>query len=148
MDNRFASCAFSEFPRADLDRFTDRVENVLNDDRGRGLFRNFMLEREMRDGLRVLNFWEHVKRLLDSDPGSGSPCTYSREINELLAETNEIAEIDEATMRRLYDLAQDPESSNDTIVEVLVQLKEVSATLLGRAYAEFQTCLLNYRGLD
>lgn len=140
MSNCFAACGCGEVSPDDWDRFTDRVENVLKDERGRSLFRNFMYTCKMRDGRRVLDFWEHVERLLvhKNSPGGGSPRNYNREIKKLLEAADKIDEFDLAIMERLDTLAQEPGSSKDAIDEVLRVLKAESAVALKREYKAFR----------
>lgn len=136
MSNSFAACGCGEFSKTDLERFTDRVEDVLNEERGRNLFRKFMDKNEMKDGLRVLDFWEHVERLLHTHRHT------DREMNTLLAEANEISQLDIETMKRLYTLAQSSNSSNEAIAEVIKILKVKSAAALEAEYTAFKNRLL------
>lgn len=94
----------------------------------------------MKDGRRILDFWEHVERLLGhkNSPGGGSPRNYNREIKKLLVEAEKIEEFDLATMERMDTLAQEPESSKDDIDEVLKILKVESARALRQEYDAFR----------
>lgn len=140
MSNCFIACDCSEVSQADFDRYTDKVENVLNDERGRSLFRNYMYTCKMRAGRRVLDFWERTEKLLShkNSPGGGSPRNYNKEIKKLLNEAERIEEFDLATMERLDTLAQEPGSSKDQIDEVLKILKVESAHILRREYDAFR----------
>lgn len=141
MDNCFAACGCDDaegLTKADFDRFTDKIENVLNDERGRKFFRNFMFTSKMKDGKRVLDFWEHVERLLNYKENTESISfrSYLREIDRLIDEAERIEELDFATMERLT-MARDSENRVQ-IVEILKELKTESTKALKREYNAFR----------
>lgn len=94
----------------------------------------------MKDGRRILDFWERVEKLLShkNSPGGGSPRNYNREVKKLLDDAERIEEFDLATMERLDTLAQEPGSSKDQIDDVLKILKVECAHILRREYDAFR----------
>ncbi|KAJ2939719.1 hypothetical protein O0L34_g17912 [Tuta absoluta] len=144
MDNCFAVCGCDDsegITKADYDRFTDKIENVLNDDKGRKLFRNFMYTSKMKDGRKTLDFWEHTERLLGNKEGTSasgtmSPHNYMREIDRLMDEAERIEELDFATMERLQ-IARDSDN-RDEIKEALKILKVEATKALRREYNAFR----------
>ncbi|CAG9795215.1 unnamed protein product [Diatraea saccharalis] len=141
MENCFAACGCDDFEgvtKADLDRFTDKIENVLNDEKGRKFFRNFMFTSKMKDGRKVLDFWEHTERLLNyrGSTENISYRSYLRDIDRLIDEAERIDELDFATMERL---ATARESENqEEIVEILRVLKSEATKALRREYNAFR----------
>lgn len=143
MDNCFAACGCDDYEgitKSDLDRFTDKIENVLNDERGRKLFRNFMFTSKFKAGRRSLDFWEHIERLLsyeeNAESGSRSYRSYLRDIDRLIDEAERIEEIDFATMERLT-IARDSENKEE-INEALQVLKVEATKALRREYNAFR----------
>lgn len=141
MDNCFAACGCDDHEgvtKSDLDRFTDKIENVLNDEKGRRLFRNFMFTTKMRDGRRTLDFLEHIERLLaySEDTESISYRSYLRDFDRLIDEAERIEELDFATMERLA-IARDSENKDD-MVDVLKLLKSEAIKALRREYNAFR----------
>ncbi|KAM3959210.1 uncharacterized protein ACR2FA_006749 [Aphomia sociella] len=141
MDNCFVACGCDEYDgitTADLDRFTDTIENVLNDDKGRKLFRNFMYTSKMRDGRRTLDFLEHIDKLLNFKEGSESSAypRYLRDLDRLIDEAERIEELDFATMERIT-IARDSEDK-EQIVEVLKILKAEATKALKKEYNAFR----------
>lgn len=141
MDKCFAACGCDDYEgitKSDLDRFTDKIENVLNDEKGRKLFRNFMYTSKMRDGRRTLDFWEHIERLLGYKDSAESMSyrSYLRDIDRLIDEAERIEELDFATMEKLT-IARDSENKED-IVETLKLLKFEATKALRREYNAFR----------
>lgn len=141
MENCFVACGCDDLEgvtKADLDRFTDKIENVLNNEKGRKLFRNFMYTSKMKDGRRVLDFWEHVERCLNyrGSTENVSYRSYLRDIDRLIDEAERIEELDFATMERLT-IARDSENQEE-IVEVLNVLKSEATKALRREYNAFR----------
>lgn len=141
MDNCFAACGCDDnegITKADFDRFTDKIENVLNDEKGRRLFRNFMYTSKLKDGRRTLDFWEHVEKILgyENATESISPQSYLREIDRLIDEAERIEELDFATMERLT-IARDSENKEE-IIEALKHLKVEATKALRREYYAFR----------
>lgn len=142
MDKCFVACGCDDnegITKGDLDRFTDKIENVLNDERGRRLFRNFMFTSKMKDGRKVLDFWEHADKILnykENAEGTSSQRNYFREVDRLLDESERIEELDFATVERLY-IAKDNENKED-IDEALKVLKTEAAKALRREYNAFR----------
>lgn len=141
MENCFVACGCDDLEgvtKADLDRFTDKIENVLNNEKGRKLFRNFMYTSKMKDGRRVLDFWEHVERCLNyrGSTENISYRSYLRDIDRLIDEAERIEELDFATMERLT-IARDSENQEE-IVEVLNVLKSEATKALRREYNAFR----------
>lgn len=141
MDNCFAVCGCDNnegVTKADLDRFTDKIENVLNDEKGRRLFRNFMFTSKMKDGRRALDFWEHVEKLLNYEENSESTSlrSFMRDLDRLMDEAERIEELDFATMERLAS-AKDSQNKEE-IVEALKILKVESTKALRREYNAFR----------
>lgn len=141
MDNCFAVCGCDSsegVTKADLDRFTDKIENVLNDEKGRRLFRNFMFTSKMKDGRRTLDFWEHVEKLINYEENSESVSfrSYLRDVDRLMDEAERIEELDLATMERLAS-ARDSQNKEE-IVEALKILKLETTKALKREYNAFR----------
>ncbi|XP_049869591.1 uncharacterized protein LOC126369276 [Pectinophora gossypiella] len=144
MDNCFAACGScgcvdnEGITKGDLDRFTDKIENVLNDEKGRRLFRNFMITSKMKDGRRTLSFWEDVERLLIGKDSSEtmSPRNYLRAVDRLIDDAERIEELDFAAMERLT-IARDSENKEE-INEVLKILKVEATKALRREYGAFR----------
>lgn len=116
--------------KADIDRFTDRIENVLNDEQGRRLFRNFMYTCKMRDGRRTLDFWEHVEKLLSCKEHK------EREIDRLIDEAERIEELDFAIMERLQQVHDS--GNKEELVDVLKVLKVEATRALKNEYNAFR----------
>ncbi|GBP68316.1 hypothetical protein EVAR_4915_1 [Eumeta japonica] len=141
MDGCFAACGCDDYEgvtKADLDRFTDKIENVLNDEKGRRLFRNYMFTSKMKDGRRTLDFWEHTDKLIgyQENAESISYRSYLRRVDRLIDEAGRIEELDFATMERLT-IARDSEIKEE-IIEALKVLKTEATKALRREYAKFQ----------
>lgn len=141
MDNCFVACGCDDnggVTTADLDRYTDKIENVLNDEKGRKFFRNFMFTSRMKDGRRTLDFWEHVERLLNykENTESVSYRSYLRDVDRLIDEAERIEELDFATMEKLT-IARDSEDK-EQILEALRLLKVESTKALRREYNAFR----------
>ncbi|KAJ8728345.1 hypothetical protein PYW08_016730 [Mythimna loreyi] len=143
MDNCFVACGCDDYEgitKSDLDRFTDKIENVLNDERGRKLFRNFMHTCKMNAGRRVLGVWEHIERLLNyketAESGSRTHSNYLDDVYLLLDKTDGIDELDFATRERLTTaLAAD---NKEGIEEGLQLLKVETTKALRREYNDFK----------
>lgn len=141
MDKCLAGCGCDDnegITSTDLDRFTDKIENVLNDEKGRKLFRNFMFTSKMKDGRRNLDFWEHTERLLNYKENNESPSyrRYLRDIDKLLDEAERIEELDFASVERMT-IARDSENK-EQIVEVLKIFKAETTKALRREYLAFR----------
>ncbi|KAL0841509.1 hypothetical protein ABMA28_015180 [Loxostege sticticalis] len=141
MENCFVACGCDDFEgvtKSDLDRYTDKIENVLNDEKGRKFFRNFMFTSKMKDGRRVLDFWEHVERLINyrGSTENVSFRSYLNDVDRLIDEAERIEELDFATMERLT-IARDSENQEE-IVEVLNILKTEATKALRREYNAFR----------
>lgn len=141
MDKCFVSCGCDDYEgitKSDLDRFTDKIENILNDEKGRKLFRNFMYTSKMRDGRRTLDFWEQVDRLLGfkENAESISYPTYLKEIDSLIDKADRIEELDFATMERLT-IARDSENKEE-LTDVLKTLKIEASKALRKEYSAFR----------
>ncbi|CAH2036996.1 unnamed protein product, partial [Iphiclides podalirius] len=141
MDKCFVACGCDDHEgvtKSDLDRFTDKIENVLNDEKGRRLFRNFMYTTKMKDGRRTLDFLEHIERLLGyfGDAESTSYRRYLRDFDRLIDEAERIEELDFATMERLA-IARDSENKDD-MADVLKLLKVEATKALRREYNAFR----------
>lgn len=148
MDNCFNACgSANDITNTDLDRFTDRIENVLNDERGRKLFRNFMCTSKMKAGQRALTVWEHTERLLnyreDAESGTQTHQNYVDDVNDLLNKAERVAEVDFATMERLTTAVEADEKK--VIVEGLQSLKVAATKALRREYTALRDHLLKYR---
>ena len=143
MDNCFAACGCDDYEgitKSDLDRFTDKIENVLNDERGRKLFRNFMHSSRMKDGLLALGVWEQIEKLLNfkenSESGSRSHSKYLRDVDHVLDKAERIREIDFASMERLNNARE--ADNKEGIVEELQSLKSETTKALRREYSAFR----------
>lgn len=140
MDNCFAACGCDEFgvSKSDLDRFTDKIENVLNDEKGRKLFRNYMFTCKMNHGRKTLDFWEHVERLLcyKEEEEGVSFRRFLRDIDNLIDEAERIDELDFALMERLT-IARDSENL-EGIMESLKLVKVEVTSALRREYNAFR----------
>lgn len=143
MENCFAVCGcegYEGITKSDLDRFTDKIENVLNDEKGRKHFRNFMFTSKFKAGRKSLDFWEHIERLLgykeNSESGSRTFRKYLSDVDRLIDEADRIEEIDFATMERLT-IARDSENKED-ISEALQLLKLEATKTLRREYNAFR----------
>ncbi|CAK1596453.1 unnamed protein product [Parnassius mnemosyne] len=141
MDKCFVACGCDDqegVTKGDLDRFTDKIENVLNDEKGRRLFRNFMFTTKMKDGRRTLDFLEHIERLLSysEDAESVSYRSYLRDYDRLMDEAERIEELDFATMERLA-IARDSENKED-MIDVLKLVKVEAIKALRREYNAFR----------
>lgn len=145
MDNCFAACGSEGVTTADLDRLTDKIENVLNDEKGRRLFADFMFSSKMKDGRRTLVFWEKIEKLLaDTESTEGASYRrYLRKIDSLMDEAERIEELDFATMERLA-AARDSESKED-IIEALKVLKVEATKALKREYNAFRRHYVNVK---
>lgn len=141
MDSCFAACGCDDLEgitKSDLDRFTDKIENVLGDEKGRKLFRNFMFTSKMRYGRKVLDFWENVDRLLNykEDSEGISHRSFLRDCDRLIDSADGIEELDFATMERLVT-ARDSENKEE-INEVLILLKVECSKALKKEYSAFR----------
>lgn len=141
MDNCFAPCGCDGnegITKSDLDRFTDTIENVLNDEKGRRLFRNFMYTSKFKAGRRALDFWEHNERLLGykENEENVSYRSYLRDVDSLIKEADKIDDIDLATMERLT-ITRDSENK-DAIIEALKLLKVQVMKALKGEYNAFR----------
>nr|XP_034830871.1 uncharacterized protein LOC117987908 [Maniola hyperantus] len=141
MDKCFAACGCDDLEgitKSDLDRFTDKIENVLNDEKGRRLFRNFMFSSNMRHGRKALDLYENIERLLNSteDAESASFRRYLREYGRLIDAAERIEELDFGTMERLM-IAHDSENKEE-MAEVLKALKLEVTKALRREYSAFR----------
>lgn len=141
MDKCFVACGCDDYEgitKSDLDRFTDKIENILNDEKGRRLFRNFMFTSKMKDGRRTLDFWEHTERLLGYKDGvqSVSYRNYLKDIDSLINEAERIEELDFATMEKLT-IARDSENKEE-IEETLKLLKVEATKAMRREYYAFR----------
>ncbi|KAJ8729910.1 hypothetical protein PYW07_016948 [Mythimna separata] len=143
MDNCFVACGCDDYEgitKSDLDRFTDKIENVLNDERGRKLFRNFMHTSKLHAGRRALAVWENIERLLNytenAESGSRSHSNYLDDVYLLLDKAERIEEIDFTTMERLTTaLAAD---NKEGINEGLQLLKVEATKAMRREYSAFR----------
>ncbi|CAH2231969.1 uncharacterized protein LOC120629570 [Pararge aegeria] len=141
MDKCFVVCGCDDLEgvtKSDLDRFTDKIENVLNDEKGRRLFRNYMFTSKMKNGRRALDLYENIERLLNSteDAESASFRNYLRDYDRLIDAAERIEELDFATMERMV-IARDSENKEE-IVEVLKVLKLEVTKALRREYSAFR----------
>lgn len=147
MDNCFNACgSANDITNTDLDRFTDRIENVLNDERGRKLFRNFMCTSKMKAGQRALTVWEHTERLLnyreDAESGTRTHQNYLDDVKDLLKKAERV-EAGFVTMERLTTAVE--ADKKEGIVEGLQSLKVEATRALGREYTALRNHLLKYR---
>lgn len=126
--------------RTELDLYTDSVERVLNNERGRRLFSCFIQKCGFQNGIRILEFWELTESLFvyKESAGGGSPRRYNKEIKKLLKKAENIDEFDENIMVRLHALAENPESSKNQVNIVLQMLKAECARALAHVYKAFQ----------
>ncbi|XP_075973850.1 uncharacterized protein LOC142975081 [Anticarsia gemmatalis] len=141
MDNCIAACGCDNYEgitQSDLDRFTDCIENVLNDEKGRRLFRNFMYTSKMHAGRRILDFWEHTERLIGYNGNSESLSypSYLRDVDRLIDDADRVDEIDFAAVERLT-IARDSMIRED-ITEALKIIKQVATKALRREYNKFR----------
>lgn len=148
MDNCFTACGSADdITKADLDRFTDKIENVLNDEKGRKLFRNFMSTSKFKAGKKALLVWEHTERLLNykenAESGSQTHRNYLDDVLDLLDKAERIEEIDFVTMERLTTAVQ--EDNREGIVEGLELLKVETTKALRREYTKLREHLIKFR---
>lgn len=141
MDKCFAVCGCDDLEgitNSDLDRYTDKIENVLNDEKGRRLFRNFMFSSNMKHGRKTLDFWEHCDRLLNysEDAGSTSFRSFVRDVSRLIDEAERVEELDFAAVERLA--AAHDAGNKGEIMEVLKIIKLESTKALRREYFAFR----------
>lgn len=141
MDNCFSVCGCDDYEgvtKSDLDRFTDKIENVLSDEKGRRLFRNFMFSCQMDSGRRVLDLWENIDKLLNysSDVEGTSFGRFLRDYDRLMNAAERIEELDLATMERIVN-ARDSENK-EGMEEALKVLKTETAKSLRREYDAFR----------
>ncbi|CAH3831614.1 unnamed protein product [Pieris brassicae] len=141
MDKCFAVCGCDDLEgitNSDLDRFTDKIENVLNDEKGRRLFRNFMFSSNMKHGRRALDFWEHNERLLNysTDADSVSFRNYLKDVGRLIDEAERIEELDFAAVERLVSAHEG--GSREEIAEALKIIKLDVTKALRREYFAFR----------
>ncbi|VVD05848.1 unnamed protein product [Leptidea sinapis] len=141
MEKCFAVCGCDDLEgitNSDLDRFTDKIENVLSDEKGRRLFRNFMFSSNMKHGRRTLDFWEHTERLINysEDAESASFRSYLRDIDHLIDEAERVEELDFASVERLA-IARDSDNK-DEIIEALKVIKLEATKALRREYNAFR----------
>lgn len=141
MDNCFSVCGCDDYEgvtKSDLDRYTDKIENVLNDEKGRRLFRNFMFSCQMVPGRRVLDLWENIDKLLNYSGGveGTSFGRFLRDYDRLMNAAERIEELDLATMERLVN-ARDSENK-EGMEDALKVLKAETAKSLRREYDAFR----------
>ncbi|XP_028033335.1 uncharacterized protein LOC114245387 [Bombyx mandarina] len=143
MDTCFVACCCNcaknyGFTKTDLDRFTDNIENLLNNNNGRQCFRDFMEEAKMRHGLRTLHFWERVDKYISSQDtvhsASHSGCL--KRVDSLIDIAEKIEEFDFAIMERLC-IARESENREE-IITVLKLFKVEAAKALKREYNAFK----------
>ncbi|KOB76677.1 Uncharacterized protein OBRU01_05370 [Operophtera brumata] len=147
MDNCFAACGCDEFgiSKSDLDRFTDKIENVLHDEKGRKLFRSFMFTSKMKHGRKTLDFLEHVERLLGyREDEEGVPFrNFLGDIDNLMDEADRIDELDFALMERLTTAR-----SSENIEGIMESLKLVKVEVTGalrREYSAFRAHFIKFK---
>lgn len=124
--------------RADLDRYTDKIENVLNDENGRRLFRNYMITCRFKVGRRTLEVWERIDKLLTSkaEPGTSHFTQYLRDVAELMNDAERIDELDFALLERLSIAKQS--MNKEQIVHMLKILRCETSKALSREYLAFR----------
>lgn len=141
MDGCFTVCCddLEGVTKSDLDRFTDKIENLLNDENGQRLFRNFMFTAKMKEGRKILDFWDHCDRLLhfkgldSNDPEIKT--RYLTDIGTLIDEADRVEELDLATMERLMMVADSGDLKE--IKAIIKVLKSEATKALKREYAMF-----------
>lgn len=147
MDKCFSACGCDEFgiTKSDLDRFTDKIENVLNDERGRKLFRNFMFTSKMNHGRKTLDFWENTDTLLSYRENSEGQSLrgFLRNVDQLIDKAERIDELDFATIERLI-IAKDSQNL-EQIHESLKVVKTEVTHALRREYSAFRHHFLQFK---
>lgn len=124
------------------DHYTDSVENVLNDKRGRKLFRNFMKDCWLQDDKKI-EIWELANELYDrKESPSGSPKKYNKIVKKLLSEAEQIDNFDVNILRDLDKLAKKPESNKTEVNKVLEMLIWECARVLDPKYQRFKERLV------
>ncbi|CAH0723184.1 unnamed protein product, partial [Brenthis ino] len=132
LEIKLKTCA-ERITKSDLNRYTDKIENVLNDEKGRRHFRKFMFSCKMNHGRRVLDFWEHIEKLLNHSEYSEG---YLQNYDCLSEEAKEIGVLDLATEARIKT-ARDSENKEE-MEECLKILKVEATKALGNEYDKYR----------
>lgn len=118
--------------KSDLDRFTDKIDNVLNDDKGKRFFRNFMRTCKMRDGRRKLDLMENIDKIINKRVENEDDA-----LECLLNDAQRIKEFDFALIERLF-IARSSENK-EIMNEALKLLKTETIKSLTTEYNAFRS---------
>jgi hypothetical protein len=126
--------------KIELDRYTDNVTNVLTDEKGRKFFRSFMYTCKMRHGIRVLNFWVHIDKVLNYRRSTENMTdeNFYEEIDDIIKQSDKIEadDVDFATVTHLMTARENED--RDEIVAVLKILKAQARGALKQEFKAFR----------
>lgn len=133
------SALISGVTRSELDRYTDKLENVLNDERGRRFFRDFLMRCDMEDEIRSLTLWEQLDKLFAASLSQGAYyAEFQRQVEVLIESQSSpraVVGLDLRFMETLVSL-KNFENKDDQINTIKVLKNEVAKTML--SYERFK----------
>lgn len=143
MAHCFPTCGCSDLEgitNSDLDRFTDRIENVLNDENGRKLFMNFMITSKLSSGKKCLNLWVECDKVINSPAADSNEREIYKEflceVENLIEEAEKIQDLDFAIMEKLT-ITVDTEDKKE-IITILKLLKNDISKAMRKEYSLFR----------
>lgn len=124
----------------DLNRFTDKIENVLNDENGRNYFRIFLEKYNLEDCKKCLKTWEETETLINSQKAlSNDPKIFEElmcEIYDLIKNAKKIEELNRSVIEEIIDAKNLKNITN--IISALKLLKDEITKTMNREYLVFQ----------
>ncbi|OWR48890.1 hypothetical protein KGM_210807 [Danaus plexippus plexippus] len=148
MDSCFVACGCNDpegVTTSDLDRYTDRIENVLSDEKGRKLFRNFMFSSNFKHGRKVLDLWEKIEKLIhyrENADGTASP-TFSKDLDKVMVAAERIEVIDYVLLQTFISTVSDNKDRKE-INDALHLLKLEATKALASEYDAFRSRYVHY----
>lgn len=146
----FSACGCSDLEgvtRSDLDRYTDKIENVLNEENGRRIFRGFMITAKLKDGKRCLRLWEQCDEVATTPAAdSADKKIYGEflcEVDALIESAEKVDELDYAIMEKLT-LTRDSEDK-DEIITIIKLLKNEVTKAMKSEYQAFKRHFIKKR---
>lgn len=81
-----ACCKEEKYSSSELQRFTDRIENILGHDSCRAEYRIFLRQIKRFDMIKVLDLWEMANDIRKNVTGSPERRTKSQELEDKLGD--------------------------------------------------------------
>lgn len=133
-------CDYGGLTQSDLDRFTDKIENVLNDVNGRRFFRHFLITSKLKDGKRCLDVWEETERVINSPAAqSDDPKIFDEflcEVDNLIENAERIDDLDYLLIEKMTN-SRDTEDRME-IISILKLLKSEITKAMRNEYLAFR----------